>query len=258
MFYLFKCIKDIHNLRVLALVWLVFLGQCFVMHSATAQNHKSHAASEPACHGQALVHLQHQEQTEINNDKVRINWGVQTQANSADAALKMVNRVLNEAIDTFKRNAAIENMRNNVQTYPNYGANQYITNWQGSGQLSFEIAVAALEAQGNFNLPKGLVLSGLDYFPSNNSVLEAKQKLLQQAMQQFQAKAQRVAQGFGYARYALSEVHIQDDNAQHAMPMMANRVFAAEAQKMVNVPTAPGNSMVSVGISGKVCLLKDK
>ncbi|MCQ8895964.1 SIMPL domain-containing protein [Limnobacter humi] len=208
-----------------------------------------------ACEKQPAVNLNASASEDVINDMVRLNWTIQVQGASANEAMSAVNRALQQSVATLSANKDIQRLRNNIQTYPQYGKQQMISTWQAVGTLSFEMNVQALNSKGALKVADGLVLSNLDYFPSEMQTLASRARLLDEAMKQFQSKADHVAKGFGKSAYSLGEISVNDEGGARPMPLMARAYAAADSMsKSVEVTTAPGSSQVSVSINGRVCL----
>ncbi|HEX4918971.1 MAG TPA: SIMPL domain-containing protein [Limnobacter sp.] len=208
------------------------------------------------CEKTPAVNLNAVSSQEIDNDMVRLNWQVQVQAPTANEAMSAVNRVLDMSIQTLRTNSAIKNLRNNIQTYPQYGKDRSIQTWQGMGTLVFEMPVKSLQEQKSFALAQGLTLSNLEYFPSEPVIEKTKSGLLAQAMKEFQNKATLAANGFGSKGYTIGEVSINDEGQYGGGPIYP-RMMAASADMMnkgMEVSTAAGASRVTVSVNGRVCL----
>lgn len=210
-----------------------------------------------SCEQAAAVNLSATSSEDVNNDMVRLHWQIQAQGNSANEVMNQVNRALNDSIATLSKNREVSKLRNNIQTYPQYGKDRSIQGWQATGSLSFEMKVQALKDQGALGISKGLALGNLDYFPSDQALETSRTKLLESAMKQFQDKAALVSKGFGKAGYSLSEISINDDNIGRPVPVFA-RAYSAPSDMMgksaMEVASASGASQVNVGVSGRVCL----
>lgn len=206
------------------------------------------------CEKTPAVNLSAISSEEVDNDMVRLNWQVQIQAGTANEAMNAINTVLEKSINNLSKNKDISKLKNNIQTYPQYGKNNVIQSWQGAGSLTFEMPVQALKTQKNLNVAEGLTLSNLEYFPSENRIEQSREKLLQSAMKEFQNKANIAAKGFGKTGYTLGEVSINDENQG---PPSYPRMYAASADMMskgMEVAPAAGSSKVSVSVNGRVCL----
>jgi len=206
------------------------------------------------CEKAPAVNLNAVSSEDVDNDMVRLNWQIQIQAGTANEAMTAVNTVLEKSISNLAKNKDITKMRNNIQTYPQYGKNNTIQTWQGVGSLSFEMPVQALKNQKSLNVADGLTLGNLEYFPSNARLEESRTRLLQNAMKEFQEKANTVAKGFGKSGYTLGEVTVNDES--RGSPVYP-RMYAAAADSMakgMEVATAAGSSAVNVSVNGRVCL----
>lgn len=206
------------------------------------------------CEKTPAVNLNAVSNEDVDNDMVRLNWQVQIQAGTANEAMTAVNTVLEKSIKGLSGNTKISKLRNNIQTYPQYGKDRDIQTWQGVGSLTFEMPVDALKNQKSLNVAEGLTLSNLEYFPSEARIEQSREKLLQSAMKEFQTKASVAAKGFGKTGYSIGEVSINDENqGSPGSP----RMYAASADMMakgIEVTPAAGSSRLSVSVNGRVCL----
>lgn len=207
------------------------------------------------CEKTPAVNLNAISTQQVDNDMVRLNWQMQIQTGSANEAMTAVNTVLDKAIAELSKNKDISKMRNNIQTYPQYGRDRMIQTWQGVGTLTFEMPVQALKNKKTLQIEEGLTLSNLEYFPSEKSVEKVRAGLLQQAMQEFQAKASVVAKGFGKTGYSIGEVSVNDEGRiGQPGPRMFSMASADVMSKGMEIATASGSSDISVSINGRVCL----
>lgn len=206
------------------------------------------------CEKTPAVNLNAVSSEDVDNDMVRLNWQVQIQAGTANEAMTAVNTVLEKSIKGLSGNNKISKLRNNIQTYPQYGKDRAIQTWQGVGSLTFEMPVEALKNQKSLNVAEGLTLSNLEYFPSDARIEQSREKLLQSAMKEFQTKASVAAKGFGKTGYSIGEVSINDEN--QGSPG-GPRMYAASTDMMskgIEVTPAAGSSRLSVSVNGRVCL----
>ena len=212
------------------------------------------AAMADLCEKTPAVNLNAVSSEEVDNDMVRLNWQVQIQAGTANEAMTAVNTVLDKSIKGLSGNAGISNLRNNIQTYPQYDKNRAIQNWQGVGSLTFEMPVQSLKNQKILNVADGLTLSNLEYFPSEARIEQSHGKLLQSAMKEFQSKASIAAKGFGKTGFTIGEVSINDENQSNPG---GPRMYAASSSIMskgMEVTPVAGSSRLSVSVNGRVCL----
>jgi uncharacterized protein YggE len=206
------------------------------------------------CEKTPAVNLNAVSSEDVDNDMVRLNWQVQIQAGTANEAMTAVNTVLEKSIKGLSGNTDISKLRNNIQTYPQYGKDRTIQTWQGVGSLTFEMPVSALKNQKSLNVAEGLTLSNLEYFPSDARIEQSREKLLQSAMKEFQTKARVAAKGFGKTGYTIGEVSINDENQGSPGGPRMYATSADMMSKAVEVTPAAGSSRLSVSVNGRVCL----
>ncbi|WP_198006804.1 SIMPL domain-containing protein [Limnobacter sp. MED105] len=205
------------------------------------------------CEKTPAVNLSAISSEEVDNDMVRLNWQVQIQAGTANEAMNAINTVLEKSINNLSKNKDISKLKNNIQTYPQYGKNNVIQSWQGVGSLTLKCRCKRENPEKRECCRRAHV-SNLEYFPSENRIEQSREKLLQSAMKEFQNKANIAAKGFGKTGYTLGEVSINDENQG---PPSYPRMYAASADMMskgMEVAPAAGSSKVSVSVNGRVCL----
>jgi len=214
------------------------------------------ADSPLPCGGGPLLNLSTSSSEEVQNDQVRMNWMVQFERTSAAEAMAEANRVLLTSIQSLEKNSHIKNLRNNIQTYPQYNRDGQTKAWVAQGSLSFEMPLEALKGKGSVELSAPMALSNIQYFVSPAKSETSVKKLTQQAIAEFQQKAQDAATGFGHKGYTVNQVNIQDERAGMApVPMMARMYASADmSSKNTELATSGGSSNLSVSVNGNVCL----
>ena len=142
----------------------------------------------------------------------------------------------------------------NFSLSPRYGRDGKVNGWQGSVGLTLEgrdfarITTVAGKVQ-------SLTLQGLSFglSPAARTALEA--DLQAQAITRFQAKAQAVAQSFGFKAYQLVQVNVGavDGGGGQVRPL-AMAVRAMSASSDAPVPVEAGTSTVQLSVNGTVRL----
>lgn len=212
----------------------------------------------PECGGAPVVNLSAVSTEEVQNDQVRLNWLVQFERSSASEAMIETNKVIASSIKSLEKNSQIRNLKNNIQTYPQYGKDGKPRSWTAQGTLSFEMPLEALKSKGSVELEPPMALSNVQYYVGPAKSEASREKLTEAAIAEFQAKAQAAAKGFGYKSYQLNNVSIQDERAGGGPTPVYGRMYAAQADmamsKGIEVAASGGNSNLNVSINGSVCL----
>ena len=210
------------------------------------------------CENLPALNLNAVSSEDIDNDMVRLIWTVQLEKETSTEAMVAVNKAIEISIKSLVKNKEIINLKNNIQTFPQYNKDRSIRAWQAQGTLSFEMRVESLKNQGSLALEKPMALSNLEYFASDKLRAESRTRLTQAAILEFQNKAKVVVAGFGQSGYTLGEININDENQSFPQPMYSARMMTPQADSMmakgIEVATAAGSSRSSVSINGRVCL----
>lgn len=138
--------------------------------------------------------------------------------------------------------------------YPRYGTNSRITGWQGSAQLVLTGNDAAKVSQVAGKLNQ-LNISNVSYGLSRTVREQNEAALTSQAIEQFKARAERIARDFGMKGYTLGELSVSStDPVNEGRPvMMAMRAKASMAAD-APLPVEPGKGVLTVTVSGDVIL----
>lgn len=212
------------------------------------------------CTGNPIVNLNAVSTEEVQNDQVRLNWTVQFERSSASEAMVEANKVLASSIKSLEKNNQIKNLKNNIQTYPQYGKDGKTRSWTAQGTLTFDMPLEALKTKGSVELEPPMALNNIQYFVGTVKAEASREKLTEAAIAEFQTKAQTAAKGFGYKSFQLNNISIQDERSGGGPTPVYGRMYAAQADmtmaKGMEVATAGGNSTMNVSINGNVCLKK--
>lgn len=139
---------------------------------------------------------------------------------------------------------------------PRYGRDGQITGWQGSAELLLQGRDLARVSSVSGSLP-GMSVSQMSFSLSRDASRRLESELRQEAIANFRASAQEVAQGFGFKAYELREVSVQFGGGEQ--PMFRQRAVLADAGAAMSaapVPVEPGKSLVQVTVAGSVQLVK--
>lgn len=202
-----------------------------------------------------LVQLSASASQEAVQDQVELVLAVQQDGAEAAAVQRRLQQVLGPALERARAEVSpgqVEVSTGNFQVNPRYDNEGRIRGWVGRAELMLSgrdlARLSALAGQ----------LSGLQVTQVRWSLSPAlrqatQEKVQAQAVQRFRAKAQALAQQFGFREYLLREVQVSDDDAPRApYPVAARAALAMDAQP---VPLEAGRGNVSVTVSGKVQLL---
>ena len=205
-----------------------------------------------------LVNLDVSSSAKVDNDTLTTLIRVQYDGENTARLTDHVNRDANKVIEAAKHYVGVSVQTSGYYTRPIYKDGK-IESWQVSQQLTLtsEHFSQVSELLADIN---GLgMIQSMQFSVSAKRQEQIKQKLLQQAIDKFKAKAKLIAKQFGLADYKLVNLSVGRSNLG-PVPVMQRNLMMAEAARAKSV--APkleaGTNDVSVHLSGTVQLLADK
>jgi predicted secreted protein len=117
---------------------------------------------------------------------------------------------------------------------------------QGNDFAAITALVSRLQAE------EAMLLSGMSFSVGDATRRAAEDKLTQQAIRSWQARAELAAQGFGYQGWRVGKVAIQTGDGARPYPLMRATAMAAEAAPPVTVEA--GTTDVTVTVTGEAVL----
>ena len=223
-----------------------------------ASGHSPHHARYAAQQAPTL-HVSASAQSEVRQDWLVIRLQARHQAADAATVQRHLQGLQDRALTTLR--PAVNGEQFQLQTgsfgvYPKYGRDGKIQHWEGVSEWVIQgrdvpqlTRAAATTAD--------WTVAGMHFKLSRQAREQAEQALIQEAITQFNAKAQVMATGFGFVGFDLQEVHLNADG-HHPMPTMLRMTADGMSGGVIQPPLSaePGMSPVSVNLSGAVRLRK--
>ena len=133
---------------------------------------------------------------------------------------------------------------------PRYSQRGVISGWVGQAELQLEgrdkAAIALLTGR-----LSSLTVARVAHSLSRETREKAETDLAAMAIASFRAKAADYARLFGYAGYAVREVHVSPSDGMQPVPMMRARAMAASPVEDA-LPVEAGKATVTLSVSGQV------
>lgn len=203
------------------------------------------------------LHLSASAQTEVRQDWLLIRLHARHQASEAAVVQRHLQALQDRASTAIRPETHADQFQfqtGNFSVYPRYGRDGKIQGWEGESEIILQGRDMPHLTRVAANLT-GWSVAGMHFELSRQTRQQTEQNLMQEAIAQFNAKAQAMAKGFGFKQFDLHEVHLNAET--HApMPSML-RMSADGAQSGQPQPllrAEPGLSPVSVNLSGAVRL----
>lgn len=224
--------------------------------SATVLSFQAHADQVAGvCPSSPMVSLNAVSKDRFPNDRISMTWTIRHESSESGRALQAVTQGVQSAVGDLKGDKRISQIRTDYQTFPQRNREGKISGWEAVGRIVFEMSSDQLiDGSAQLNLGKGFVLDNVQYYMSDESTDKARTQLMKEAMVEFQQKAQVATEGFGFRRYQLSDLSVNDE-WQRPQPVFKGRAMASmEMASDYAMPLEGGDSQMSVSVSGRICL----
>lgn len=194
---------------------------------------------------------------EVTQDLLVMTLAATREGSDAAAVQTQLQQVLDAALTAAKRQAQpgqLDVRTGSFGIYPRNNKDGKVTGWQGRAELVLQgrdfDRITRTAAQ-----ISGMPVSQTGFALSREARAKVEGQAQSEAVANFQAKAQSLAQAFGFQRYTVREVSVNSNDMGYPAPrmaMMAKGGMAEDAQ----IPVEAGKSQVVVNVSGSVQMVK--
>lgn len=192
----------------------------------------------------------------VTNDEMVVSLSIERSGPDSAPITDAVVSALDEALKEAKAVRGVNARLSNVSTHPNWEQNRK-NGWVTQGGLSLTSKDMKALSLLTEKLSRKLQLAGVSFRLSDDKRTAEERRLLQEAADNFGAKASDAAKAFGYKSYTLGELTVgQSGYAVPPRPMMMEMASVRTARS-APLPTDGGDSEVSVNVTGKITLLKN-
>lgn len=206
---------------------------------------------------QGVVTLASSASIEITKDMLSLSFSTTREGLDAATVQAQLKQALDAALVEAKKVARpgqVDVQTGNFQVSPRYTNKGVVSGWQGSAELIVEGRDMQAIGQLSGRITT-LTISRVGYALSRELREKAEGEVAAQAIARYRAKAADYAKQFGYAGYAIREVHVSTSEPGNVRPvlMQARAVSAASDEAL---PVEPGKGTVTVSVNGSVQMLK--
>lgn len=194
---------------------------------------------------------------EVTQDLLVMTLAATREGSDAAAVQTQLQQVLDAALTAAKRQAQpgqLDVRTGSFGIYPRNNKDGKVAGWQGRAELVLQgrdfDRITRTAAQ-----ISGMPVSHTGFALSREARAKVEGQAQSEAIANFQAKAQSLAQAFGFQRYTVREVSVNSNDMGYPAPrmaMMAKGGMAEDAQ----IPVEAGKSQVVVNVSGSVQMVR--
>ena len=190
---------------------------------------------------------------ELEQDEVRLVFSAQVQAQTASDVNESLAIAIKKARQSIGSSDVVKVSTGGFRTFPFYDSkDNRLLAWRGQADLV--LSSNDLVAAGHIadKLVGQLALSNISFSLSDQRRRAEQSRLLDEAAQAFQAKAQATAKAFGFLDYRIDKLKISESGESFSpRPLMMARASSDSAQDS-SLNLQPGRQKVSVTVSGSI------
>ena len=194
---------------------------------------------------------------EVTQDLLVMTLAATREGSDAAAVQTQLQQVLDAALTAAKRQAQpgqLDVRTGSFGIYPRNNKDGKVAGWQGRAELVLQgrdfDRITRTAAQ-----ISGMPVSHTGFALSREARAKVEGQAQSEAIANFQAKAQSLAQAFGFQRYTVREVSVNSNDMGYPAPRMAMMAKAGMAED-AQIPVEAGKSQVVVNVSGSVQMVK--
>lgn len=184
----------------------------------------------------------------VMQDELRATLYASSRGDNAKETATKVSIHMQKALSIIDQEQNIESQTGNFTTEPVY-KRQRIIGWQSRQTVHLKSRDATALSQLLSRLQDHLKIESIHYGISEQRLKTAKDKLIEQAIKNFQQRAQLLARSMRSEKYRLVEMHVNTDDHGY---VQSGAMMSKRADMEVAPPIQAGTQRVQVNISGTI------
>lgn len=197
-----------------------------------------------------LINLSESASQEVPNEVMYITMQAEHRATKPSASADGVNRDMQWALSLVKKHKALKYETGQYNTYPMY-RKERIGEWQSSQQLSIESEDVTLLSNIMGQLQERLKMQNMAFKPSEKTQQKIEDKLVVQAIKNFNARARIIQKSLNGADFKLVNMDVNTQNNHHPMAYQS-RGYEMASAKMSAPAVEQGTSKMTVSVNGQI------
>jgi predicted secreted protein len=246
----------ITSIRHAAAVTAIAATACAWTVQASAQDVAAPGTAPAAASAQAQMTLQANASADITQDTVQMTLALDVDAPTQAAAGQQLNARLADLMKRAKGTANVDAHSGSYSVWPMNDNKGKVTSWHGRADIVLESRDFEAASRLAGELGDKSAISNIQFTLSRQARAAAEQRLLTQVADAFRDRAKAAATAFGFSGYRIVKL---DLGGSGAPPMPRPRVMAMASMaksdaRAPDVPLAPSDETVSVGVTGTIAL----
>lgn len=212
------------------------------------------AAEPPVGPGERYpyANLRAEAATEVARDTVRVTLAAEVSGKSQAEVAAALTATVDSVMKQAKGREGLKTYSGNYHVWPMNDKDGRISNWRGRAEIILESsdfeAASKLAAEVEDRMP----IAGMSFFVAPRVRARYEAELLQEAAAAFRARAEALAEAFGYESYSIRELRVGGAGA--AYQPEGRRMMAMAADAAASVPMEGGTERISLSVEGSIFL----
>ena len=195
------------------------------------------------------IHLSVSATAQVENDTMVAVVYAQEEGGQATELAGVVNKRIRWGLDLVKKHPEIKHQTDAYSSAPVYSNNK-IKGWRVKQSLRLESQDMTLMSDVLGKLQGDLALQSMQFTVSPDRKNKQDEKLIDDALEAFENRAQQVVKKLGRKNYKIVDIHISASGTGGVRPQYQMRAMAMNAESTPAI--SAGEQMVSVTVSGKI------
>jgi predicted secreted protein len=196
------------------------------------------------------IHLSASASAQLENDTMVVTVYAEEEGSAAAELSSMVNKRIRWGLDLVKVHPEIKHQTNAYSSSPIY-SNKKIKGWRVRQSLRLESKDMALMSDVLGKLQTDLALQSMEFAISPASKNLQDEKLIDDALQAFADRAQRVVKKLGRNNYKIVDINITTSGISGGRPQYQMRAMAMDSLESAPAISA-GEQTISVTVNGNI------
>lgn len=221
--------------------------------SATDENQIISKAVKPP-----ILNLDAQAYIEVDQDTVVITLQATRQSSEQDVVTKALSEAVSTVLNDAKKQDKVKVSSGNYYVRPQHDKGGQVTGWQGQSQLLFESTDMAAASELAARYQDKMPVANVSFTVSKKARFDAEQKLMGDAVNVFNQRAQTMATALGYGHFEIKDIQLGSSGGAYRSPKSYNERGLMMASAADSIPIDSGTEDITLSLSGAIYLLDKK
>lgn len=205
-----------------------------------------------------VLNLDAQAYIEVEQDTVIITLQASYQSTEQAVVTQQLSETVSVVLEDAKKQNKVKVSSGNYFVRPQHDKEGRVTGWLGQSQLVFESidipAASELAAKYQNKMP----IANINFTVSKKARFDAEQKLMSDAVEIFNQRAQTMVSALGYNSFEIKDMQLGSSGGAYRSQKSYNESMLMSAASADSLPIDSGTEDITLSLSGAIYLLDKK